>query len=432
MKSLLIYNLYPKLFGTMDKWELELSRIKKMGFEYVYLNPVSLNGKSNSDYSIKDHFSFNPDYVFEDTNYNEETLKSEGRKKFKHFCKVAKENDLKVMLDIVINHTAIDSDLINTNPKWYTRTKNGDIFVPGVYDKEEWIEWSDLADIDNSNSKDKVNLWKYWEDMINYYIDLGVDGFRCDAAFMVPSELWKHLISKTKRVKPEILFIGETLGCKVEELLETANSGFDLIMNSFKWWNLQEEWFIEEYNKYSNFVSSLSFPENHDTRRYAEEVEGNISKMIQKYFLSAIWSKGTAITSGFEYGFRKRINVFTTNKESFETTSINIENDILKINNIKKQFVLFNEDCLVTSVKSRNKAITAYLKESDLTNESALIIINNSEELVSVSFSKLNKLISKRYLVIRLNSQKITKKNTNIIELKPYEVVILHSLKGDS
>ena len=59
-----IYNLYPKLVGSIDKWIKELPRIKKMEFDYIYVNPFHLTGQSNSDYSVKDYYRYNPFYHF--------------------------------------------------------------------------------------------------------------------------------------------------------------------------------------------------------------------------------------------------------------------------------------------------------------------------------------------------------------------------------
>ena len=78
--------------------------------------------------------------------------------------------------------------------------EDGTIKNPGALDGDNWIVWGDLAQIDNENSSDKANLWKYWLDYILHYAELGIRGFRCDAAYQVPSSLWEYLIKEVNRI----------------------------------------------------------------------------------------------------------------------------------------------------------------------------------------------------------------------------------------
>ncbi|HLA39613.1 MAG TPA: hypothetical protein VJ417_06440, partial [Candidatus Glassbacteria bacterium] len=55
----LIYNLFPLLAGPFSKWRKHYERAARMGFNWVFVNPVSQPGFSGSLYSVKDYYSFN-------------------------------------------------------------------------------------------------------------------------------------------------------------------------------------------------------------------------------------------------------------------------------------------------------------------------------------------------------------------------------------
>ena len=57
---------------------------------------------------------------------------------------------LKVMLDLVINHTAIDSPLVTQHPEWYATDEDGRIKHPGAIDPADATKvtvWGDLAEL---------------------------------------------------------------------------------------------------------------------------------------------------------------------------------------------------------------------------------------------------------------------------------------------
>ncbi len=58
-----MYNLFPRLVGSIDKWDAHLIRIGNMGFNWIYVNPINYVGFSGSLYSIKDYFKLNPRFA---------------------------------------------------------------------------------------------------------------------------------------------------------------------------------------------------------------------------------------------------------------------------------------------------------------------------------------------------------------------------------
>ena len=53
------------------------------------------------------------------------------------------------------------------------------------------------------------DTWKKIDQVIEYWQSLGVDGFRCDMAHMVPPEMWARTIAEARGRQPNVFFMGE-------------------------------------------------------------------------------------------------------------------------------------------------------------------------------------------------------------------------------
>ncbi|HEY9766397.1 MAG TPA: alpha-amylase family glycosyl hydrolase, partial [Chroococcales cyanobacterium] len=181
-----IYNLYPRLLGLIGNWVRHFDRIKGMGFNWIYLNPLHYPGFSGSLYSVKDYYSYNPMFF-------ETTEGKKAEQELRRLLAEAHRRGLKVMMDLVINHTAIDSVLVEEHPEWYQKNEDGSIKNASCLDGLETVVWGDLAQLDNNKKENKEDrgLWDYWLNLVRHCLSLGFDGFRCDAAYHIPSDLWK-------------------------------------------------------------------------------------------------------------------------------------------------------------------------------------------------------------------------------------------------
>src|SRR5436309_15842017 len=102
-EGLRIYNLFPTLAGSIAGWTAELPRIAGMAFNAVYLNPFHYPGFSGSIYAVKDYYRLNPRLRGKARASDDELLRG--------FTKAAAEHGLRVIMDLVVNHTAKDSPL---------------------------------------------------------------------------------------------------------------------------------------------------------------------------------------------------------------------------------------------------------------------------------------------------------------------------------
>lgn len=367
--GMIIYNLFPLLAGKFTEWEGHLSRAAEMGFTWVFVNPIQLPGASGSIYSIKDYFSFNLLLV---------DLKS-GKLPLDHVkdvTKAAGKLGLKMMVDLVINHCAIDSDLIKSHPEWFVWAAKGRISHPFADKNGKKVVWKDLAQFDHKNTKDKEGLFRFFLDVVRFLAELGFKGFRCDAAYQIPTSLWERLIKEARRTHPDLLFFAETLGTTPDLTRKTASAGFDYIFNSSKWWDFTSRWLMQQYNLTRDIAPSISFPESHDTPRLCQELNGSIEGIKQRYLFSALFSGGVMAPMGFEFGFRKRMHVVKTRPEDWEETDIDVTSFIAAVNKIKAEHIIFQEDAPTEMLTHRNPNVLLMWKASTHTQEEALLILN--------------------------------------------------------
>ncbi len=335
-----IYNLFPRHYKTMHEWKTVLPHVVKMGFTDVFVNPFHETGFSGSLYSVKNYYRLNPLFLNKGEDPSDVTPLTE-------FIESCKNEGLGLIMDLVVNHTAIDADLVKEHPQWYKYDKSGKVMNPFAIDPgnpSNVTVWGDLAIIDNKSSSQKDILWKYWDEMIAYYQKLGINGFRCDAAYQVPAPLWKYLIPAAKKRDKATVFYAETLGCTPEQIEALADVGFDYLFNSSKWWNFDQPWALEQHELNKAIAPSISFPESHDTERLASENPGTIDVQKCRYAFASLFSQGIMMTMGYEYGVTTPMNVVNGTPADAKGNKWDISDWVAQINKIKCNVPVLGEE----------------------------------------------------------------------------------------
>lgn len=193
VKDAIIYSVYLRSFspeGTFEALEKRIPELKEMGVNVIWLMPIhpiglkNRKGKLGSPYSIRDYYDTNPEFG--------------SIVDFQKLLAVVHQNRMKLILDLVINHTAWDSKLIQQHPEWFSKDSSGNIISPND-------DWTDVADLDYS----KPGLRKYMLDMMEWWVkDIGIDGFRCDVSELVPIDFWEEARSRLNKIKP-IMMLSE-------------------------------------------------------------------------------------------------------------------------------------------------------------------------------------------------------------------------------
>jgi glycosidase len=181
--------------GTLNAFSASLPRLKQMGVDVIWLMPIHPIGKKNikgtlgSYYAVQDYSAVNPEFgTVED---------------LRKLVKQAHGLGMKVILDWVGNHTAWDHPWVAQHPDWYKKNDQGEIHSVSIKNEAgETEEWSDVVGLDYGNQA----LWKGMTDAMAFWVkDVGVDGFRCDAAGFVPTAFWEQARAQLDKIKPVFL-----------------------------------------------------------------------------------------------------------------------------------------------------------------------------------------------------------------------------------
>jgi starch synthase (maltosyl-transferring) len=422
----LIYNLFPRLVGPTTRWAEHARRAKEMEFNWLYLNPWHYPGFSGSLYAPKEFYRLNP--LFVPPGEDERSLRPLERA-----VQEIRDTGLLPMMDLIVNHTAKDSQLVDEHPDWYLRDEDGEVvspFVREAHDPTQITVWGDLAEIDNEGTPDREGLWEFWTEMVRHALSLGFRGFRCDAAYKVPAELWSHLIGEARRIDPEVEFFAETLGAPTEQIRALKSAGFDYIFNSSKWWDFEESWALKQHEEFRHIAPSIAFPETHDTARLAGETGGDEGIQRQRYAFAAAFSAGLMMPVGYEFGFRKQVNVVETQPSDWERRHMDLRRFVTTVNRLKLQHAVLQGEGVLRAPAGLGGKVLLLQRFSDKAGDSPAWILVNTRtgSPVDVDFSgtPLEQLIGYRlYRVCRPAASEEGEEPPRALELGPAEVVYL-------
>jgi glycosidase len=187
VKKGIIYEVYTRAFskeGNFAGVEKRLPELKELGVTILWIMPIhplgveKRKGTLGSPYSVQDYYGINPEFGTLDD--------------FKSLVAAAHKNGMKIVIDLVANHTAWDSKMAKEHPEWFTKDSAGN-FIPPVAD------WSDVIDLNYGNK----DLRRYMIEMLKYWVrDIGIDGYRCDVSEMVPVDFWDEARAALDSIKP--------------------------------------------------------------------------------------------------------------------------------------------------------------------------------------------------------------------------------------
>ncbi len=174
--------------GDLRGVEARLPDLQRLGVTTVWLMPIHPIGQVKSigsPYCVRDYFDINP--------------KLGTAEDLHRLVRAAHVRGMKVILDIVANHTAWDNPLLTSHPEFYKHDAQGNIISPNA-------DWKDVAGLDYSSP----GLRSYMTGVLKYWLRaFDVDGFRCDSAGLVPTSFWETARAEADAVKPGILMLAE-------------------------------------------------------------------------------------------------------------------------------------------------------------------------------------------------------------------------------
>ena len=334
----IIYSVYVRAHtgeGTFLSIIPDLDRIRALGADWIWfmpIHPIGVKGKKGSlgcPYANRDYRATNPAY--------------DTMEEFRLLCGEIRRRSMKVMIDVVYNHSSPDAVLLEEHPEFYWRDENGEV-------GNKIGDWADVIDLDYRNRA----LWDYQIESLKMWAGI-VDGFRCDVASFVPLEFWKEARAAVAEVNPDCVWLAESVHMSFGNLVRREGflcardtelfEAFDIeyqydVWESFERFlrgegalhefceqlNLQEALYPANYNK-------LRFLENHDQPRFAARVADERAR--DNYTAMLFFLKGTTLLyAGQEFSCTHQPSLFE--KEVFPRTGREIGAYLARLAAVKR------------------------------------------------------------------------------------------------
>jgi predicted glycogen debranching enzyme len=284
------------------------------------------------------------------------------------------QRNAKILIDIAINHTGWAASLHETHPNWLVRSPEGRIEIPGAWG----VAWEDLTKLDYS----KIDLWQYMADVFIQWCRRGVDGFRCDAGYMMPVAAWKYIVAKVREQFPDVVFLLEGLGGKISvtrDLLNICNLNWcysELFQNYDR---SQIEHYLPEAIDISNTDGLLvHFAETHDNPRLAQRSK-TYARMRTALCALSSHNGAFGFANGVEWFASEKINVHDATSLNWGAESNQVA-EIRRLNHLLKIHPVFHEDA-VLSMHQRNEGnFIVLLRQHPGSGKKLLIIVNLDPE----------------------------------------------------
>lgn len=234
-----VYQIYPKSFndttgngeGDLQGIIEKLDYLQYLGVDYIWLTPVYESPMNDNGYDISDYYKINEKFgAIEDL----KILVAEAHKR-----------DLKIMMDIVINHTSTEhewfkqayADSDSEYRDYYFFKRSSDAQPPTnweskfggnawKYDEKTdayYLHLFDVTQADLNWDNPKVRCALY--DIINYWIDFGIDGFRFDVINLISKGEFKN----SEKIGKEFYTDGPRVHEYLHEMNERTFGGKDLM-----------------------------------------------------------------------------------------------------------------------------------------------------------------------------------------------------------
>ncbi|MBL4936791.1 alpha-amylase [Clostridium sp. YIM B02515] len=436
---------------------------KDLGVSGIWLMPINAS-PSYHGYDVSDYYKINPDYGTEED--------------LKELLNEAHKRNIKVLMDLVINHTSTENQWFkeaaqNKDSKYRNyyiwADKNTDVTEGSPISAQPWVPlgqdhyyalfWEGMPDLNYDNQAVRDEMKK----AAKFYLDMGVDGFRLDAAMHIYEDntknvqWWKEFKEYVTSQKKDAVLVGEVWDKTpiIAKYFNGLDSAFnfpvaDALVNMAKSGTVGTGAFAIDnaYQQYAavnkNFIDS-PFLTNHDQNRvmsqlndvnkaknaaailltlpgtpyiyYGEETGMTGVKPDEQIREPFIWdNKDTSKNSSWEASKNDEntvaVNVQLQNKDSL----LNLYKSIIAVRNNSDALKYGNFELLET----QGSDIFAYKRTKD--NKSVYVYVN-----LGTQASKEKIDLSKAKVLYSNKGKKGTLSTKASLDIQGNEILILES-----
>jgi hypothetical protein len=378
-RHLTMYTLIPTVSGPISTWKEQLQHVHAMNFNAVHLLPVTAMDPSESPYAADDLFSL-------DSSYLDPADSRSGLDQFEDFVECARSLDIRLCVDLVLNHVGVSSTLVQACPGWIVpdRSEEDGLRRAGCWHKNQWIKWQDLVKInyDHPQRKVKADIWQYMTEYANFWSNYAAytgGMIRFDNLHSSHEAFMTHCTRAMRREFPDIVILAEffsdlpTLQRKVPEWSLNL-----LLANP---WECEQTHNLREYigflhhvsGKLRHFVPITS----HDTGSPAQ-IYGAAEATPSRYFVTALFTTGqTGMVQGVEHGVSEKVEFIGRNGGFQVNPDLDYAPTIARINGLLQTHQVFRNSGNLQFVDNAHPSILAAVRIGDFCNEHNVLLVAN-------------------------------------------------------
>lgn len=348
--------------------------VDTLGCRILHLLPVHPTpttyarfGRYGSPYAALDLTAVDPALVVFDK-------RTTGIDQFQELAYATHLHGARLFLDIVINHTGWGSVLLENHSEWFLRHSDGSFASPGAWG----TTWEDLVELKHDN----VVLWDQLAEMLLTWCRRGVDGFRCDAGYKVPTAAWQYITARVQHEFPETLFLLEGLGGAWEatEALLTEGGMQWAYSELFQNYSARQVCgYLDHSLKQSRRVGALvHYSETHDNDRLA--ARGRSWSLLRNRLCAlASVGGGFGFTCGVEWLATEKISVHGNSGMNWGGDD-NLVPDVARLNQLLADNPCFFDGAKLTRISAPDSAVYALRRESEEGKDVVLVLVNTDVE----------------------------------------------------
>lgn len=341
-----------------------------LGCRVLHLLPVSPTpttmakfGRFGSPYAVQDLSAIDPALV----DFDQRTT---GIEQFRELTDAVHVRGGRVILDLVINHTGWGANIFEDHPEWFLKDDDGQYVSPGAWG----TTWEDLVELKMHSAE----LWEYLAGVFLTWCQRGVDGFRCDAGYKVPTLVWQYITARVHEAFPDTVFLLEGLGGGWEDTeIRLTEGGMQWAYSElFQNYSPTE---VSHYLGHSLEQSRscgllVNYSETHDNDRLAKKGRGWSLLRNRLCALTSV-SGGFGFTNGVEWLAPEQVNVHSARGLAWGNPN-NIIPELKRLNQLLAGHSCFFESCEIRCISGPDEPVLAVLRKSSVTETALLVLIN--------------------------------------------------------
>ena len=345
------------IFHTLNCRILQLLPIHPVPSEYGRM------GRFGSPFAALDYFAVEP-------SLGEFDPKATPMEQFEELVDAVHAKGGELFLDIPVNHTGWASKLQQEHPEFFVRKEDNSFESPGAWG----VVWADLCKLDYN----KKEVPEIMAEVFLFWCRKGVDGFRCDAGYMVPEKAWDYIVARVRSAFPDTTFLLEGLGGPQEvqeRLLRHAglDCGYSEMFQNYSRSGI--EYMMQIMERSAGYAGNLiNFSETHDNDRLASSGK-SFAKL--RFLVCGLLSTNGAFgfANGAEFFAEEKIDVHGDSALNYGSKE-NLCPLIGRINFLLSSHPAFTGNSRLDRVTANEGEVLAVLRSSSDGRSRVLVLLN--------------------------------------------------------